>query len=231
MTDEELSDSIRKAASYHTASDHLRAAVVTHIALQSAARDEKPSMGQRIMGIIQIAGLGGRGVWVGFAGGLLVSAMVAWMGPRLLSPSISNTELIAYHVRAMGSGPLFEVASSDRHTVKPWFQGKLDYAPEVVDVSGDGFQLLGGRIDSVGQLPTAALVYGARQHFISVFERPSDAKRGMRGAQQRGFNLVHWSDGVMDVWAVSDVEASELDRFAQAWSRQTAPATVHTPPS
>ena len=219
MNDEELSGHIRQSATYHKAGDRLRAAVVTQIALQAAAREETRSIGNRLLGIARIVGLGGRGVWVGFASGVLLTAMMVWMAPRLQTPSLTNSELVTYHVHALGPGPLFEVASSDRHTVKPWFQGKLDYAPEVPELGGDGFQLLGGRIDSVSQRPTASLVYGARKHFINVFERPNDTERAAHAMQQRGFNIVHWSDGVMDVWAVSDLEAKELDRFAQAWKK------------
>jgi anti-sigma factor RsiW len=218
MNDEELSAAIRNNATRHVASERLRAAVVTQIALQTAARDERPGLGARLGGYLQFAASGGRGLWVGLATGALLTMSVGWFVSRIPVRAAVDADFVQQHVRAMGAGPLFDVASTDRHAVKPWFQGKLDYAPEVVDVSEAGFPLLGGRIDSIKGRPTAALVYGARQHLINVFELPSDEKREPRRTQYRGFNIVQWSDGAMQVWVVSDLDARELDYFALAWA-------------
>jgi anti-sigma factor RsiW len=122
----------------------------------------------------------------------------------------------------MGAGPLFQVASSDRHTVKPWFQGKLDYAPEVPDLHDAGFELLGGRIDKVRGHDTAALAYQLRKHIISVYVMPTGTEVSAKRLQQRGFNIVRWSDGVMQIWAVTDADASELERFETAWRSKFA---------
>jgi anti-sigma factor RsiW len=102
----------------------------------------------------------------------------------------------------------------------------LDYAPQVLDLATDGFVLVGGRTDSVNSQPSATLVYGAKKHFITVFERPSDRRVVLTLAQQRGFNMAHWSDGAMDIWAVSDLEAGELERFGRAWTQSVAQSTT-----
>lgn len=220
MDDEELSRLLKTQATRHQASERLRASVVTHIALQSAARSDSRTVGTRVMGWLQLAGFGWTGVLGGFAGGVLMTVAVLFAAPLLLrSQSMDPEQLMALHVHGLGPGPLFEVASSDRHTVKPWFQGKLDYAPQVLDLAADGFVLIGGRTETVHRQPTATLVYGVRKHFITVLERPAAKRLPLVLAQQRGFNIAHWSDGVMDVWAISDVEAAELERFGQAWAK------------
>jgi anti-sigma factor RsiW len=122
---------------------------------------------------------------------------------------------VADHVRVLKTGQLFQVASSDRHTVKPWFQGKLDYAPPVVDLEADGFPLLGGRVEQVAGGPVAALAYKSKLHIVNVFVWPTDSKIQPQLTQRSGFNLQHWSDGAMQVWVVSDLEAVEMERFGQ----------------
>ncbi len=222
MDDEELSDLLKKHATRHRASDRLRAGVVTQIALQSAARNEHHAIGSRLFAWLHVAGFGGAGVWGGFATGVLLTLAVMFAAPLTMhSASMDTTQLMALHVHGLGPGPLYEVASSDRHTVKPWFQGKLDYAPQVLDLSADGFPLVGGRLETVDRQPTATLVYSVRKHYITVMERPSTSRQALVLTQQRGFHIAHWSDGAMDFWAISDVEAAELERFGQTWRQET----------
>ena len=113
-----------------------------------------------------------------------------------------------------------KVSSSDRHTVKPWFQGRLDYAPPVPDLSAKGFPLLGGRVEHVAGMAVAALAYVRNQHIINVFVWPADHDQAPQVALRKGFNLQHWSDGGMQVWVVSDVEAGEVEHFSVAWRGQ-----------
>lgn len=222
MDDEELSRLLKTQATRHQASGRLRASVVTQIALQAAARGDNRTVGSRVAGWLQLAGFGRAGILGGFASGVLLTAAVFLTVPVLLrNPAMDTEQLMALHVHGLGPGPLFEVASSDRHTVKPWFQGKLDYAPQVLDLTAEGFTLVGGRIETLGHQPTATLVYGVRKHYITVMERPASSRLPLELAQQRGFHIAHWSDGVMDVWAVSDVEAAELERFGQTWGKKT----------
>lgn len=222
MDDQELSELIRTRATRFKASESLRAAVTTHIALQSVAREEKRTLGDKIFGWLQIVEFGDFRVWAAFASGVLLTLAIVWTIPQIRSPAMSDQDVVSLHVRAMAAGPLFEVSSSNRHTVKPWFQGKLDYAPEVVDLSEDGFELLGGRVDSLKGQPTAVLVYSLRKHYISVFQWPSESLQEPRGSDQRGFNVIKWSDGKMALWLVSDAQISELERFANAWRGRVA---------
>ena len=115
------------------------------------------------------------------------------------------------HMRAEDPGRMIEVASSDKHTVKPWLDARLDFAPPVDDLTAQGFPLIGGRLDYVDGRRAAVLVYGRRKHVIDVFLRPSgDASPPPASADRRGFHLIGWRHGGFDWWAVSDIDPAEL---------------------
>jgi anti-sigma factor RsiW len=115
------------------------------------------------------------------------------------------------HQRAGDPGRMIEIASSDRHTVKPWLDARLDFAPPVADLTAQGFPLLGGRLDYVEGRRAAVLVYGRRKHLVDVFVRPSgDAPPPPARADRRGFHLIGWRRGGFDWWAVSDLDTTEL---------------------
>jgi len=218
MNDDELSALIRHQATRHQASDRLRAGVRTQIALQSAARAHDGG-GAAAM---HWNGFGWRSALAGLVTGVALTLALVGLTPRVWLPHALPDELVADHVRALKVGPLFEVASSDRHTVKPWFQGKLDYAPQVIDLEAEGFTLLGGRVDHVAGAPTAVLAYARGRHLMNVFVWTAERQQAPQPAQRSGFNLLHWSDGAMQVWVVSDVEESELEKFAAAWRARVA---------
>jgi anti-sigma factor RsiW len=126
-------------------------------------------------------------------------------------------EVVSSHVRALMGEHLFDVRSTDQHTVKPWFLGKLDFSPPVTDLAQAGFPLTGGRLDYVAGHPVAALVYTRGQHTINVFvwPEPSDAVHSPDARAIRGFHVRHWTRGSMSYWAVSDVNDADLDQFVK----------------
>ena len=137
----------------------------------------------------------------------------------------SIEEVVDSHVRALKSGHLTDVASTDQHTVKPWFAGKLDYAPPVVDMAENGFPLVGGRLDVLTGKPVAALDYKRREHVIDLYVWPAEAGTANppRPRTFRGFHLTRWVQADMVHLAVSDLSAEDLARFADLLRTQPAP--------
>ena len=142
-----------------------------------------------------------------------VSSGVTW---SLLTPGggVVADEVLGSHVRSLMAAQPIDVASSDRHTVKPWFNGRITQSPRVVDLAGDGFPLVGGRIDVIARTPVPTLVYRYQKHLISV-----TATQGL-GAPPRertadGYHVIGWTDGPVSYWAVSDVGLRELETFVK----------------
>ncbi len=131
-----------------------------------------------------------------------------------------DRELLDSHLRSLMASHLVDIPSSDHHTVKPWFQGRLTFAPNVPDLSTQGFVLSGGRLEVVRRAPAAAIVYRRRNHVINLFEAPANQPDFSPKAQtSEGFNTVAWVKGGLSYWAVSDLNAKELMQFAQLASR------------
>jgi anti-sigma factor RsiW len=125
--------------------------------------------------------------------------------------------LVASHMRGLMATQAVDVASSDRHTVKPWFNGKLPQSPRVVDLAAQGFPLVGGRIDVIALTPVPTLVYRARLHVISLTALAQTRRANLPHHPVDGYNLVEWTDGQLAYWAVSDLAAPELEDFAKAF--------------
>jgi anti-sigma factor RsiW len=155
----------------------------------------------------------------GLAACVAVAAVVVFrFAPGASRPSQSDLltqQVLASHVRSLMADHLTDLPSSDQHTVKPWFDGKLDFSPPVKDLSSKGFPLVGGRLDYLQDRPVAALVYQRRKHFINLFIWPSPESSTQRMAMQHGYNIHHWADSGMTFWAVSDLNNSELEEFVR----------------
>ncbi len=166
-----------------------------------------------------------RGTWVPravrFAVPMAIGAMLALIvAPRTIGPALNQrlaSEVVASHVRSLMAAHLMDVASTDQHTVKPWFNGKLDFSPPVNDFAKDGFPLVGGRLDYIDGRPVAALVYQHGKHVINVFMWPTagDTTSAERIETEHGYHVEQLTVAGMNCWMVSDLNQQELDRFAE----------------
>jgi anti-sigma factor RsiW len=156
---------------------------------------------------------------------LASSGTTYWAVRPSANPRIAD-EVVASHIRSLMADHLIDVASSDQHTVKPWFDGKLDVAPAVVDLGAQGFPLVGGRLDYIGKRPVAALVYRHRKHLINLFACPTPGGEAPdatpKARTMRGYNVLYWTAGDITYWAVSDVDRSALDDFRDLVQHATA---------
>jgi anti-sigma factor RsiW len=205
LADREALSRLVRRTPYYTAPEHLRA-----IAPRGPRRVwMRPSLLAWAATVALVASLGG--------------AVFLW-GARSHSttdtaPSIAE-DAVSGHVRALMGAHLFDVRSTDQHTVKPWFLGKLDFSPPVNDLASIGFPLVGGRLDYIGGRAVAALVYQRREHVINVFVWPaSSTDQSTMAESLRGFQVRHWVHQDMSFWAVSDLNAVELSGFARALTR------------
>jgi len=162
---------------------------------------------------------GARRGWGAMAASIVAAFAIGSAATYLaISPDRGESELlVSSHMRALMASQPVEVASSDRHTVKPWFNGKLPQSPRVIDLAAQGFPLVGGRIDVIGLTPAPTLVYRARQHVISLTALPSSLRARGPLRPIDGYNVVEWTDGALAYWAVSDLAAPELENFAKAF--------------
>ena len=172
--------------------------------------------------------------WRSFIGGFAVGAALSAAVAAMLVFGLFNAnqdqqiadEVVSAHIRSLQAGHLMDVETSDQHTVKPWFNGKLDVAPPVIDLTAQGFTLLGGRLDYINGEPVASVVYQRRKHVINLFvAQRLGARATDRPAKTiQGFNVRHWTEQGLDFWAVSDLAGDELDEFVQKIS-----AALHPP--
>jgi anti-sigma factor RsiW len=157
-------------------------------------------------------------VWSAVAATLVAALGMAVFLHRA-TPDLIAAEVIDSHVRSLQPGHLIDVPSSDRHTVKPWFQGKLDFSPPVPDLSAQGWMLIGGRLDYLDRRPVAALVYQRGKHEINVYLWPAAAGKGhaVEESASRGYQILHGTNSTLNYWIVSDLNLAELREFAKAW--------------
>lgn len=148
-----------------------------------------------------------------FAATVLLALFVGWTIGRRNPPHDISADLLASHVRALMSDHLADVISTDKHTVKPWFNGRIDYSPPVVDLAAQGFPLKGGRLEYLDGRRVAVLVYARNKHVIDLYVEPSGKNISETKSQLNGFNMRHWSKQGFEYWAVSDVNDQELSDY------------------
>lgn len=196
-----LSGQLRTGLTRHAATPAFRRAILAQVRAGSpASRWGKPRAAWQ-------AG------WFG-AGVALAASVAVTLLPRQPGP---GTEAVAAHIRALQPGHLLDVESSDRHTVKPWFNGKLDFAPPVTDFASQGFPLAGGRLDYLAGRPVAALAYRRGNHLIDLFIWPGGQPASHQTVQ--GYNMIAWSQDGMNFRAVSDLNTVELSDFVRLLTR------------
>jgi anti-sigma factor RsiW len=219
----------------------------TQMALRAAVKDgplyyrSPAALRKRVLSSLRHAGQSSRasGVipwrWLGVAASFVaVVILTSGMTRALLTPSsddLLSQEVIASHVRSQITNHQVDVVSSDQHTVKPWFNGKVDFSPPVEDLTNQGFPLVGGRLDYLDNRPVAALVYRHKQHLINLFIWPSVESPDLntKSEMRQGYNLTRWTKSGMTYWAISDLNQTEFQEFVQLVQSQTSQTVLPQP--
>jgi anti-sigma factor RsiW len=208
-----LCDGLRAESLYHRAPVGLRERILQGIEQKNPSSRVRRHMPWR---------------WIGLAAAASILAILSWeLGRYSASPSGPASTLTAQdvlaqavvtsHVRSLMEKHLLDIPSSDRHEVKPWFNGRVDFSPRVPDLTDAAFPLLGGRLDYLDDRPVVALVYQRRKHIINLYLWPSTEKKDPSSVpvQRAGYHVIHWSASGLTFWAISDLNERELSEFVQ----------------
>jgi mycothiol system anti-sigma-R factor len=210
---ERLREGIRQSAPIYRAPEALRSRI------RFALRREATAVGAPAM-------LRAAPGWLAYAASILLAVAVGSGGTFVIlgerQEDAIAAEVIDSHLRSLLGTHLTDVASSDRHTVKPWFAGRSDLSPPAVDLAPDGFPLVGARLDLIAGKPVPALVYRRREHVINVFVLPAPKDDFETTLTRRGYTLRHWDAGDLGFWAVSDAAPAELAEFERLFRAATA---------
>lgn len=213
-----LGDALRDALPMYEAPDSLQAWARAQASAELPAR----RIGEVRWGMRRLA----------YAASLVAAVAVGWSGQRVLGLASAAPDergqlvgaIVDTHIRSLMANHLTDVLSSDHHTVKPWFAGKVTFAPPVPELQSQGFPLIGGREEYIAGHTAAALVYGRGLHKINLFVWPATASDSAAPrVSYDGYALEHWTDNGLSYWAVSDAAASELRAFHQAYEAAAKP--------
>ncbi len=200
----QVRSALRSDSLYYPAPAHLNRRILASVRKEAAAKTRPLVISWRWAAVFLSLALAGVAMW------LIVRTLVHSPTEDLLT-----AEIVSAHVRSLMADHLTDVASSDQHTVKPWFAGKLDFSPQVKDLSSSGFPLVGGRLDYILGRPAATLIYQRRKHFINLFIWPERETPDTPPVtiSQKGYSLIHWTHARMSYWAISDLARAELEQF------------------
>ncbi len=187
-----LRSSFKDASLYYSAPRKLEKRIRSSLRREADSEVSRPSFGWRWLPIGVAATL----------------ALLMLLAQEIVSNHVRSLQLESHHT---------DVISSDQHTVKPWFDGKLDFAPTVKDFSTQGFPLIGGRLEYLNNRAVAALIYQRQKHYINLYIWPAEQSNAASevAAKRLGYNLLHWTSPGMNYWAISDLNGVELHEFAR----------------
>jgi anti-sigma factor RsiW len=204
----------QRGVHWHTP-DHVRTQVLAAIsheaAIQGRTAPQALEQGFSLLGFIR--------QWLFVPSLAALAASLFLVLTPISDRASTGDEVLASHVRSLLVDHVTDVATSDQHTVKPWFNGKIDFSPPVADLAREGFPLVGGRVDYIGGRVVAALVYRRQAHIINVFIWP--AASGTQTISSRdGYNIRNWNESGLTYWAVSDANADDVGRFQELFSER-----------
>lgn len=209
---------MRSAASYHPASEALKRRLDQQLSaaglIQTVDNPRQGPMPSRLASWWRSL--------IGFGLGAAVAASVAILFIQPVPVNDMTDLVVASHIRSLQPGHLLDIASNNQHNVKPWFDGKLDFAPPVKNLADQGYPLEGGRLDYLQDREIAALVYRAGMHQINLLIWPAlgDGNLEPKLVEKGGYNIIHWRQNDMMVWAISDLTAPEFQKFVAIWRAQ-----------
>jgi len=169
----------------------------------------------------------GRSTALPWLGGGAIGSLAASIAILLAIPQVTELgiadEIVGGQIRSLQAGHMVDVRTSDRHVVKPWFNGRIDYSPPVVDLADKGFPLVGGRLDVLGDRTVAVLVYKRRLHTINLYVRPVSRQALLTESswERQSYSIVRWTAGGLEYWAVSDIPTGELRQFGNLFRAHT----------
>ena len=210
-TQESMSRRLKEELVRHAAPDVLRARI-----LSSLARSDAGGTVARVVPWGRWSRLAAAGLVIAVASSLSTAALMR----RTAAPRAVADEVLSSHLRSLMPGHLTDVASTDQHNVKPWFNGRVDLSPNVPRLDASGFVLVGGRLDYLASRPVAVIVYARRQHVINVYTWPSAGDERMSTTLSlQGYHFVSWRSAGVETWVVSDLNAAELSDFVALMRR------------